>query len=209
MKRVHTYYRDEAEYRIHKLCLDIIRSNLNKDQVKVATDAAFKVMDKAGEPAGSKVTDRTFMGINLWEDCRLLMNNGTKQVIMPSGNSVYENGGCDLKGFYKLCKDRGAEPDLSGVRVEFLKSAGLDLSAGPTKSEAESVRSVSPESEYEPMRYGEFTPNLCRTEPMKGIGLVYILPDHSIVYGPKSSKIGELRKLFHAEGKELIIEEDA
>lgn len=114
-KIVSLYIKDELERKYIKLFLDILRSNLNKDQVRAVTDVAFKAMDKAGKPTKGESIDYAYEGKGFWGEV-ILAGWGIRDLGPlgtwlegPNGERVYPDKSGDFEVYRAACEAAGIE----------------------------------------------------------------------------------------------------
>ncbi len=112
MKRIHMYFRDDAEYKVVKACLDIYRSELNKQQINTIMGIIDKAKASLSTPGQPKVAERGFWGEPLpsgWH-IRDLGPLG-KRIESPDGKWAYKDKSGAFEEYRAACEAEGIKLD--------------------------------------------------------------------------------------------------
>lgn len=108
MKRIHMYFRDDAEYKIMKACLDIYRSGLSREQINTVMGIIDKAKTSSSTPEQPKVVEKGFWGEALpsgWH-VRDLGPLG-KRLEGPDGIWVYRDKSGAFEEYRAACEAEG------------------------------------------------------------------------------------------------------
>lgn len=112
MKRIHMYFRDDAEYKIMKACLDVYRSGLNREQINTIMGIIGNAKASLSTPEQPKVTEKGFWGETLPSGWRIRdLGPMGKYIEGAGGELVYRDKSGAFEEYRAACEAEGIKLD--------------------------------------------------------------------------------------------------
>lgn len=112
------YFRDDAEYKVAKACLDIYRSGLNKEQINMIMGiidkarAAISTPEQSKAPEQPKVIEKGFWGETLPSGWRMRdLGPLGKRLEGPDGRWAYRDKSGAFEEYRAACEAEGIKLD--------------------------------------------------------------------------------------------------
>lgn len=106
------YFRDDAEYKIIKACLDVYRSGLNREQINTIMGIIDKAKVALSKPEQPKVAEKGFWGETLPSGWRMRdLGPLGKRLEGPDGIWAYRDKSGAFEEYRTACEAEGIKLD--------------------------------------------------------------------------------------------------